>query len=33
LTTLGAISYPQPAASQVTPQPWGSIGVEDGEIS
>jgi len=33
LTTLGAISYPQPAASQVTPQPWGSIGVEDSDIS
>jgi hypothetical protein len=33
LTTLGAISSQQPAASQVTPQPWGSIGIEDSEIT
>jgi len=33
LTSVGVITSPQPAASQITPQPWGSLGVEDDEIS
>ncbi|MFB6276891.1 MAG: hypothetical protein ABEI32_12205 [Halothece sp.] len=33
IATLGAISCPKPAASQIKPQPWGSVGVEDSEIS
>jgi len=33
IAALGAISCPKPAISQIKPQPWGSVGVEDSEIS
>jgi len=33
ITTVGIISCAKPASSQITPQPWGSVGVEDSEIS
>lgn len=33
LTTIGLLASSQPAASQLTPQGWGSVGVEDSEIS
>ncbi|MDR9402403.1 MAG: hypothetical protein RI580_03090 [Halothece sp. Uz-M2-17] len=33
LTTLGVVTTTKPAASQITPQPWGSIGTEDSDIS
>ncbi|AFZ43099.1 hypothetical protein PCC7418_0885 [Halothece sp. PCC 7418] len=32
-TTLGVITTSKPALSQITPQPWGTIGVEDSEVS
>jgi len=33
ITIVGVISCAKPASSQMTPQPWGSVGVEDNEIS
>lgn len=33
LATIGVLCSPKPAASQLTPQGWGSVGVEDSEIS
>lgn len=31
--TLGIVAFPQEATSQVKPQPWVSVGGEDGEVS
>ncbi|AFZ51798.1 hypothetical protein [Dactylococcopsis salina] len=33
LATMGVISFPQAAASQLTPQGWGAVGVEDSDVS
>ncbi len=31
--TLGIVAFPQQATSQIKPQPWVSVGGEDGDVS
>jgi len=33
ITTIGIISFAEPASSQISPQPWESLGGEQNEIS
>ena len=33
VATIGTIGFAEPASSQLFPQPWGSIGAKDSEVS